>query len=1374
MKFPTRQICLALSLIPLITGAQDHTLVFSTNDPGISKSIDTWGMDTTWANPDNMRSGIANMGLDQIDVVRVGFMVNKPLGAGDVLDPALKSRQDDMRNVAALAGTKPWLMMPDTEGGVDAYYKNGSEVRADRWVAAMAAAKRYYGKTMLWTEPFNEPDYGPWNQGTQANLNDIMGRLGAHADFQATGIAGASTLNCSNANNWYNEVKSHTAVGTTHCLGGSFDDYVSWMQNVRASGDVVLNPEVHNLMEVIAGAEYGLQGAIWWGSCSQTRGQFVKSCQGKRLAYSEDRARWTAAAVYRAPDNVIRCFVGGSERMGVATTYKFVCADRDVFFNSQGPMREFTMTAIPDKDGFVEVRWEDAPPDIDGKYVIAARHSGKVMEIAGGGTGNGANARQATYTGATYQKWDVLPKDGIFKKLLNANSAKSLEIVGFSTADGGNAQQWGAGENWNMNWFFEYADNGYFYIRNRFSGKYLEVAGASTAENANIAQWSGLGAAHQQWKFFPAGYWTKVDDTGAGVSYGPNWGTYVGNPGYQNTEHFQNTSGGEVTYTFTGSQARYYGFKRSDLGMAEIRVDDVLKSTVDCYSATGAFDQLLYQTDMLPVGTHTLKVRAAGTKNAASSGVSIIADAFSKFTDTPVDFIAPSPPAGLTAVAGSSSVALTWTANPELDVTSYTVLRATAPGGPYQIIALGNAANSFNDTKVFKGTTYYYAVKAADASTNLSGLSAEVVATPGGPAGLIARYLFDGDSLDVSGNANHATRSGSPVFTTGKTGQALAFDGVDDFVTLPVAAVNFNDITICTWVKWNGGANWQRIFDFGNDTAFNLYLSPKTSDGKLRFGIRDGAGEQTLNAPPLIAGQWTHVAVTLQGDVGKLYVNGVLADTQTITYNPSYFGPANVWLGKSQWPDPLLTGSLDDFRIYNLALSGAQLASIAQPAPPVFAVDPIVKPAADQLVAYAGQTISGSATDPNGDTVTYSKVGGPAWLTVSASGILSGTPAATNAGLNSFTVAASDGTSSTQATLQITVHRATYTLSATDPSGTSSFTVPLTGGATGWPGVAAAGNDYIVSGDATSVAMRGPVTGNATFPGDSLTLLPNGRLLLKTGATAVQTLTAASLILNGGVLDLANATNSGSAATLAGAINLGPNSGAGGVGALTGETLTISAAISGSGPLVVSGSSVNSGADQGTVILTGAVSYSGSTSVKGGTLSLKSATLADTAAVSITAPGVLNLDHVGTDIVGSLTFGGVLQPDGIYGSANSSGRITGSGKLQVGTSGYAIWAAAYAAGQTADGDADGDGVANGVEYFMGANSPGFTANPSVVNGTVTWPKSTAFVGGHAIQISTNLASWAYTTQGVVETADSVTFTLPPDAGGIFVRLKVVP
>ncbi|MFM7182849.1 MAG: tandem-95 repeat protein [Verrucomicrobiales bacterium] len=90
---------------------------------------------------------------------------------------------------------------------------------------------------------------------------------------------------------------------------------------------------------------------------------------------------------------------------------------------------------------------------------------------------------------------------------------------------------------------------------------------------------------------------------------------------------------------------------------------------------------------------------------------------------------------------------------------------------------------------------------------------------------------------------------------------------------------------------------------------------------------------------------------------------------------------------------------------------------------PVFIVDPIVAVAADEGVAYTGVTLAGSASDADsGDTITYSKVSGPAWLTVAADGALSGTPPSGSAGLNSFVVRATDGASATDdATLKITV-----------------------------------------------------------------------------------------------------------------------------------------------------------------------------------------------------------------------------------------------------------------------------------------------------------------------------------------------------------------
>ena len=105
---------------------------------------------------------------------------------------------------------------------------------------------------------------------------------------------------------------------------------------------------------------------------------------------------------------------------------------------------------------------------------------------------------------------------------------------------------------------------------------------------------------------------------------------------------------------------------------------------------------------------------------------------------------------------------------------------------------------------------------------------------------------------------------------------------------------------------------------------------------------------------------------------------------------------------------------------------------------------------------------------------------------------------------------------------------------------------------------------------------------------------------------------------------------------------------------------------------------------------------------------------------------------------------------------------------------YSNWAALNAGGGPVDGDADGDGVSNGVEYFMGETGSGFTANPGVVDGKVTWPKSAEFIGGYAVETSPDLAVWTAVTDGVVDNGTSVEYTLPTGEARLFLRLAVTP
>ena len=81
---------------------------------------------------------------------------------------------------------------------------------------------------------------------------------------------------------------------------------------------------------------------------------------------------------------------------------------------------------------------------------------------------------------------------------------------------------------------------------------------------------------------------------------------------------------------------------------------------------------------------------------------------------------------------------------------------------------------------------------------------------------------------------------------------------------------------------------------------------------------------------PLAAGAWYHVAVTLNGSTGVLYMNGVpvVTNTYAVTLTPSGLGStANNYLGKSQYSDPYFDGLFDEFRIYGVALSAGEIAA---------------------------------------------------------------------------------------------------------------------------------------------------------------------------------------------------------------------------------------------------------------------------------------------------------------------------------------------------------------------------------------------------------------------------------------------------------------
>ncbi len=174
------------------------------------------------------------------------------------------------------------------------------------------------------------------------------------------------------------------------------------------------------------------------------------------------------------------------------------------------------------------------------------------------------------------------------------------------------------------------------------------------------------------------------------------------------------------------------------------------------------------------------------------------------------------------------------------------------------------------------------------------------------------------------------------VRVPGKFGQALRLNGPSDaeYLRLPQEAVSqLQNFTIATWVNLGSTQSWSRIFDFGSGSAVNMFLTARSGSGMPRFAITTSGsgGEQQVNGTTAVpVGSWVHLAVTLAGGTGTLYVNGAPAGTNpSMTLKPTDLGvPGNVWIGRSQYGDALLDAAIDEFHIYDRALTPAEITSL--------------------------------------------------------------------------------------------------------------------------------------------------------------------------------------------------------------------------------------------------------------------------------------------------------------------------------------------------------------------------------------------------------------------------------------------------------------
>lgn len=198
--------------------------------------------------------------------------------------------------------------------------------------------------------------------------------------------------------------------------------------------------------------------------------------------------------------------------------------------------------------------------------------------------------------------------------------------------------------------------------------------------------------------------------------------------------------------------------------------------------------------------------------------------------------------------------------------------------------------------------------------------------------GLIAYYPFNGDAKDYSGNNNNATviESSYSVDRFERPNSAMNFNGKNNYISIPSTTILKSlsqSSTICFWLYCRDTyAGWISVFAKAANGAWGQIGLEMTKDAICP----NYANNKPTFKYSFPFNQWVFVAMVCNSEKASVYIDGKPIGTQTITTSIEA-DDYPVEIGRhTPGATEYLNAKLDDFRIYNRALSAEEITSIYQ------------------------------------------------------------------------------------------------------------------------------------------------------------------------------------------------------------------------------------------------------------------------------------------------------------------------------------------------------------------------------------------------------------------------------------------------------------
>lgn len=213
----------------------------------------------------------------------------------------------------------------------------------------------------------------------------------------------------------------------------------------------------------------------------------------------------------------------------------------------------------------------------------------------------------------------------------------------------------------------------------------------------------------------------------------------------------------------------------------------------------------------------------------------------------------------------------------------------------------------------------------------------DITVLPYNAVGLTAQYSFEDNLMDttgkfgtgtVTGNRIDNTENGTITYAIGKNGQAAAFDGASG-IRLPNGLITSGSYSVSIWVKPEQLTAYTTTFFGAKDENNWISLVPSGPVGSNTMVWSGSASWYDAAAGMTIkAGEWTHLAFTVDSGNIHLYVNGIEKFSGAKFPNVFTTAGASFGLGVNLWDTPY-KGLIDELRIYEGALSPEEVANLA-------------------------------------------------------------------------------------------------------------------------------------------------------------------------------------------------------------------------------------------------------------------------------------------------------------------------------------------------------------------------------------------------------------------------------------------------------------